>query len=566
MMTWNLNTIYSSEQDLRQDVQELKELLKGSKELKDAVLKLQEAGKILHHLESYIECLLAQDPTDSQAHQKNNEIGELKACYETALFSLGNRLAQLDQPAFSELKKQLKEINFYLEELRSHAKEKASIEKEEIIYSLSSDGYHSFWSLYQAYTGNMKLGKEKLSIGQMQNRLSDPDRRVRMQAFNDWQASWKENAGFLSLVLNHIAGFRWKVYAIRGWKNILFEPLSLNRMKEETLQAMWTAVDEAKPYFLQYLQRKAELLGLEKLSWVDIEAPLYDSSAMSWEEGKQLILQQFEKFHPKKAAFARKAFEKNWIEAEDRPGKAAGGFCVSLPKNGESRIFMTYKGTPFNVATLAHELGHAYHNECVKHLPFFHQQAQMNVAETASTFGEMIVIDQAIRAEKDEHKKLKLLDDKLQRSIAYFMNLHARLLFEKAFYEERREGFVSAEKLSEMMVAAQKQAYQNSLADWEPYFWASKMHFFFTHCPFYNFPYTFGYLLSNGLYARAREESFGERFDAFLEDSAQMNVEKLAQKHLQVDLTKPDFWRDSIEILVDDIDQFLTISSHKVES
>ncbi|NGX26411.1 MAG: hypothetical protein K940chlam6_00332, partial [Chlamydiae bacterium] len=280
---------------------------------------------------------------------------------------------------------------------------------------------------------------------------------------------------------------------------------------------------------------------------------------VSWEQACETILEQFGKFHPRKAAFAKRALENMWVEAEDRPGKAAGGFCVSLPKSRESRIFMTYKGTPINVATLAHELGHAYHNTCVEHLPFFHQQAQMNVAETASTFGEMVVIDQAIQGAKNDKERLQLLDDKLQRSVAYFMNLHARLLFEKAFYAERKEGFVSVKRLCALMVSSQKEAYCDALADWDPYFWASKMHFYYTYFPFYNFPYTFGYLMSTGLYAHAKEEGFGEKFDAFLEDTAQMQVEELAQKHLGVDLTKPDFWRDSLSILVQDIETFISL-------
>ena len=181
----------------------------------------------------------------------------------------------------------------------------------------------------------------------------------------------------------------------------------------------------------------------------------------------------------------------------------------------------------------------------------------MNVAETASTFGEMIVIDQSIQEAKNDQEKMVLIDDKLQRSVAYFMNLHARLVFEKAFYAERKKGFVSAEKLCELMVRAQKEAYCDVLADWDPYFWASKLHFYYTHFPFYNFPYTFGYLLSNGLYAHSKEGDFGEKFDAFLEDTAQMKVEDLAQKHLAVDLTKPDFWKDSLSVLTEDIEAFL---------
>jgi len=557
MSSWSLHSIYPTDMAFEGDVQKVRDLLAESKEIKDAVLQVQEAGKTLKELESYVECLLAQNPADQDAHKKNGAIAELLGNYEGALFSLGNQLAKMEEGAFQKLASELQEIDFYLREMRTLAKAKSSEEQEELINALSVEGYHSFWSLYQSITGKIKVGKGQLSIGQAYNLLSDPNREKRMEAFREWNEAWKESSDVLAQLLNHISGFRLKVYATRGWEDALLEPLFLNRMESATMDAMWKAIIEAKPQFLRYLKKKAEILGVEKLSWVDVEAPIGKQEEVSWEQACETILKRFEAFHPKMAAFARRALENRWVESEDRPGKAAGGFCDSFPKSCESRIFMTYNGTPINVATLAHELGHAYHNECLKNLPYFHQQAQMNVAETASTFGEMIVIDQSIQEADNDQERLLLLDDKLQRSVAYFMNLHARLVFEKAFYAERKKGFVSAERLCELMVSAQKEAYCDALADWDPYFWASKLHFYYTHFPFYNFPYTFGYLLSNGLYAHSKEGGFGEKFDAFLEDTAQMKVEDLAQKHLGVDLTKPDFWKGSLSVLAEDIEAFL---------
>ncbi|NGX37727.1 MAG: Oligoendopeptidase F, plasmid [Chlamydiae bacterium] len=552
MTVWELDSIYASDAAFSEEVSRVKELLVG-----EDILKLQEAGMLLKQLDSYVSCLMAQDPSDQAAHVKNGELSGLSAAYEGALFKLANRLAEMEEADFQQLLEEFSEIAFYIEELREVAKRKGTKEQEELINALSADGYHSFWSLYQSFTGKIKVGKEGLSIGQAYNLLSDANRQVRQQAFKDWNEAWEKDADFLAQLLNHLAGFRLKVYEARGWDDILDEPLFLNRMEPETLNAMWHAIEEAKPAFLRYLEHKAKLLGLEKLSWVDVEAPLGEVAEIPWETACEIIVEQFGKFHPKKAEFAKGVLEKQWVEAEDRKGKAAGGFCVMLPKSGESRIFMTYKGTPINVATLAHELGHAYHNECVKDLPYFYQQMQMNVAETASTFGEAVVIDQVIKGAKTDEERMQLLDDKLQRAVAYFMNLQARLIFEKAFYEERKQGFVSVERLCDLMVAAQKEAYCDALADWDPYFWASKLHFYYTHFPFYNFPYTFGYLLSTGLYARAKEGDFGPKFDAFLADTGQMRVEDLAEKHLGVDLRKPDFWRDCLDVLVKDVDKFI---------
>ncbi|MBS0628836.1 MAG: M3 family oligoendopeptidase [Verrucomicrobia bacterium] len=555
-MKWELDSIYT-DKSFAHDLQKAKSLLHSHADLKTNILQVQEAGMILKEMDSFTSCLLAQNPADQNAQAKSGEVTQLDADYQSALFAIGNRLVDLDDAAFQALLGQLKDIAFFLAELREITKQKGPQRQEEMINSLSVDGYHSLWALYQTFTGKLKING--LSVGQAQNLMGVGDRSVRKKAFQDWTAAWKEQADFLAQLLNALAGFRLKVYATRGWGDVLHEPLLMNRMEPATFDAMWAAIVAAKPAFVQYMRHKAKKLGLEKLSWIDVEAPLAQVENISYEQGCDIILEQFEKFHPRMAKFAKMAFQKHWVEAEDRTGKAAGGFCVSFPKSNQSRIFMTYKGSPTNVATLAHELGHAYHNLCIEHLPFFHQQIQMNVAETASTFAEMVVIDQTIAEAKTEQEKEQLLDDKLQRSIAFFMNLHSRLIFERAFYAERKKGYVSAEKLCDLMEAAQREAYCGELADWDPYFWAWKLHFYFTSYPFYNFPYTFGYLMSNGLYALAKKDpNFGEKFDAFLSDTAQMSVEGLAKKHLNVDLTKPDFWKNSLDILVKDVAAFLS--------
>lgn len=146
------------------------------------------------------------------------------------------------------------------------------------------------------------------------------------------------------------------------------------------------------------------------------------------------------------------------------------------------------------------------------------------------------------------------------------MNIHARYLFERSFHEERQKGIVSAKRLSELMLDAQKEAYKDALETYHPMFWAAKLHFYNTGVPFYNFPYTFGYFFSLGIYARALETdgSFEEEYIALLRDTASMSTEDLAQKHLQVDLRKSDFWQEAIDRTHEDIDEFLELTEKYV--
>ena len=245
-----------------------------------------------------------------------------------------------------------------------------------------------------------------------------------------------------------------------------------------------------------------------------------------------------------------------------RSGKAPGGFHTFFPESSQSRIFMTYSGTPSNVSTLAHELGHGFHTYAMRDMHLLNRNYAMNVAETASTFAEMIVSDASVKNSKSKEEKLSLLEDKIQRSVALLMNIHARFLFETRFYEERKQGVVNSERMNELMKDAQVEAYGGALDEYHPLFWASKLHFYITGVPFYNFPYTFGYLFSLGIYAMAQEEGQGyeEKYIALLKDTASMSVEELAQKHLNADLTKKDFWEKAVRTCVEDVEEFLALT------
>jgi len=214
------------------------------------------------------------------------------------------------------------------------------------------------------------------------------------------------------------------------------------------------------------------------------------------------------------------------------------------------------------MATLAHELGHGYHQYVMDEIDLLNQNYAMNVAETASTLAEMIVADAMVEEATTKEERLVLIEDKIQRSVAFFMNIHARFLFETRFYEARAKGLVSTGQLNELMVQAQKDAFLGSLKEYHPHFWASKLHFYITGVPFYNFPYTFGYLFSAGVYARAKAEGagFATKYRDLLQDTSRMNVENLAKKHLNVDLTKPQFWQDAVRLSVNDIEDYLNLT------
>ncbi len=540
--------------------------------LSEMIESFQAVAKKIRQAGAFVSCLQAQDMTDKKATLLYSTIMQLSASLQTILTGLDQKLVMIEQHVWEGLlsEEPFAELSFILEERRTRANDKLSPEQETLINSLAIDGYHAWGQLYNTVVGNIKIPFEEngeikeLSAGQAFNKFSSSDRTVRKEMFEKWTIAWEEQVDYISSALNHLGGFRINVYNQRGWKDIHKEPLDINRMSKETLDTMWTVITENKAPFVEYLTRKAKLLGVEKLSWFDLDAPIGKAeSKVSYQEGCEFILDQFGKFGKELTEFTRKAFEERWIEAEDRSGKRPGGFCTSFPESNQSRIFMTYSGTPSNVSTLAHELGHAFHQYAMKGVHSLNRNYAMNVAETASTFAEMIVSDASVKHAKTEDERLALLEDKIQRSVAFYMNIHARFIFETSFYEERQNGMVSAERLNELMEKAQKEAYCDALSEYHPQFWASKMHFYLTQVPFYNFPYTFGYLFSLGIYAQALEEGtdYEEKYIALLKDTASMTVEELAQKHLGVDLTKRDFWEKAVKLSVKDVEEFLKLTN-----
>ncbi|EOZ5810186.1 M3 family oligoendopeptidase [Enterococcus hirae] len=528
---------------------------------------------------SYITALLSANVKDTQAKLLSGKLYALLPRWQSADTILSKKFAEISDNNWQTLLQtdEFSLIAFRMNEIRRDGHRLLSEAEENIINTLSLDGLNAWSSHYDTIVGTIVIPFEEngkvtdLSAGQAFNKMmGDPDPLVREKLFIAWEKAWQEKTSLLSDTLNHLDGFRLSTYKLHGMNDYLQKPLEYNRLKKETLDVMWATIQKNKQPLVDYLTRKANLFGKEKMEWQDQDAPIIlgdlKEKTFTFDEAASFIIENFQKFSPKMATFSQSAFEKSWIEAEDRPGKRPGGYCTELPETQESRIFMTYSNSVNEVATLAHELGHAFHSSVMWDLPALNRDYAMNVAETASTFAELIVADATLKAAKTKEEKINLLDTKLQNALAMFMNIHSRFIFENRFYSARQEGLVSEEEITQMMVEAQKEGYHNSLATYHPHFWAAKLHFFIDDVPFYNFPYTFGYLFSLGIYAYANKKgtSFEQEYIELLRDTASMTTEELAQKHLGVDLTKPDFWQAGIDMVLEDINSFMTLSEEYV--
>ncbi len=535
------------------------------------VLDMQKLGDDIKQAYSFAGCLISQDVEDTEGHRIDAELSAYSARWQSIMTGLESFALKLSDDEWNNfiIVAGLEEIRFFLDEMREMAKSKMPPVLEKLAISLAVDGYHAWNRLYDKMAGDLRVdftenGKTKrISLGQLAPKMDSPDNDIRRTAFEKLTEVWESQAELAAMTLNSMAGFRLALYKNRKWDSPLYEPLKNARLKRETLETMWSVVSNAVPGFKKYINTKKKLLGIDKFMWYDQTAPVGKSSrTYTYDEAGDFIVEHLSSFSPEIGNFSRMAIDKKWIEAEDRPGKAAGGFCTGFPISKESRIFMTFTGTYGCLSTLAHELGHAYHGWVLKDKPPFISLYPMTLAETASTFNELRVTDVALKTASDPQEKLMLLDQKLQNAYIYFCNIHARFLFDVSFYEERKNGMVSRNRLEELMVEAQEKAYAGTIDSYYPLFWASKLHFFFTGVPFYNFPYTFGYLFAMGIYDRALKEgpTFAKSYRALLADTGNMNTEDVAKKHLGVDLTKEDYWKDAVKRAMADIEPFVKLA------
>lgn len=582
--TWDLDVIFPGGSQslefgayldaLENDIASLARSGAGADGVSAWVSKLEQIQDLTRHLRqagAFTSCLNAQDVNDKQARVVSSRVRQIQASFGSIMTMVDKEFLAIPDPEWDKLLQEdsLKPLAFNLNERRERAKELLPPEQETLVNELSVDGYHGWSDLFDMVTGRMTITIEEngkaltMSPGQAVNRMSGPDPAFRAHVMSRWEGAWAQQADLSALALNRLAGFRIALYKKRGWDSVLQEPLEYNRMTRKTLDVMWDTIDANKGRLVAYMRRKQKLLALESLGWQDLGAPVGSaSSKMSYVEAAEFIVEQFQRFSPAMAALATRAFKERWIEAEDRPGKRMGGFCTNFLESKVSRIFVTFSGTLSNVSTVAHELGHAFHQSVMNELPPITQQYAMNVAETASTFSEMLVADAAAKYATTPEERLMLLDDKLSRAVSLLMNIQCRFLFETKFYEARAKGMVSVQRLNELMVEAQKEAFADSLGLYHPHFWASKLHFYNTRVPFYNFPYTFGFLFSAGVYAQALSggPKFEEKYGDLLSDTGRMRVEDLARQHLGVDLTGRKFWQSAIDTVLSDLDEFLRIT------
>lgn len=521
------------------------------------VTSLNELTDRLRTLYAYISSFIATDSTNNLAQAKASELqGEL-----VLLTKLSKRfdawVGTLDVEKLIEVSAIAADHAYSIRKSARAAKYQMPEGEEELAAELSPSGASAWVRLHGNVTSRLMVTVDKpdgpvdLPMSAVRGLAHDPDPKVREAAFKAEIKGWESVAVPLAAALNSVKGAGNVLNVRRGWPDSLEPALFGNNIDRATLEAMQTACAESFPDFRRYMHAKARLLGKERMAFWDLFAPVGaggTNKEWSYSEARTFIVDQFGTFSDRLSSLAKRAFDENWIDAEPRVGKRDGAFCMKLRK-GESRVMANFEPSFDSVGTLAHELGHAYHNLNLADRTPMQSDTPMALAETASIFCQTIITNAAL-ADAADSEKLGILEGELQDACQVVVDIHSRFIFEKGVYEGREKRELSIEEFNELMIDAQKQTYGDGLdADGlHPYMWAVKGHYYGP--VYYNWPYTFGLLFGLGLYSQYQQdpERFKGGYDDLLSSTGLADAKALGQR-FGIDFGSVEFWRSSLDVV-----------------
>ena len=575
---WNLEVLYKGlddpayEADMKKYEETIKEFTALFEEVKNRkpeevaevlLLKQEELAELVGKLSTYLSLRQSVETENGDLMAQMNRLVRIYNSGMESELAAEKFIAKIqDVDTLAKENKIVAEYRSMI--MRNKQKEKYlfSDEVEAMISAMDMTG-GSAWGQLQSYlTSTVKVdydGKQ-ITLTEVRNLANSPDVAVRKAAYESELAAYEKIEDSLAFALNNIKNQVTMLSEKRGYESPLAMTLMDARMKRETLDAMMEAIKEYLPKFRKYLRKKGEMLGHSNgLPWYDLFAPLGKADkTYTIEEAKDYLVNCFSDFSQDLADMMAEAFDNEWIDFYPRKGKEGGAFCAGVSCLKQSRILTNFDGYFGSIGTLAHELGHAYHNRQIENQRIMNQDYPMPVAETASTFNETHLGQHAI-AQASGEELLNLLENDLKEQTQCIVDIYSRYLFETAVFEQSRNKFLMASDLKEIMLQAQKEAYGDGLDEnyMHPYMWACKGHYYSSGLSFYNFPYAFGNLFALGLYSKFLEEgqSFVPKYKAMLSATPTCTIEEVGAM-VGIDLTKKEFWASSLALIEKNIERF----------
>jgi len=583
---WDLSYLYQNFDDpaFRSDLDSLKGEAEGLKSLlEDSALpageKLEKLAEEFERISARVDRLggfiystLAVDATNEKADAAMDQLMMAMTALQLAQSAMTRCVAGTEQlERVISASEHLQPVAFALREMKEKAAHLIPPEIEPWILEMQLSGGNSFSQLRDKLDSTLSIDYrgEKLPLAAIRGKAYHPDPAVRREAYEAEIASYARMDLPMSYCLNSIKMEARTLAKARKFDSVLDMTLADSRMDRETLDALWTAVREYLPHFRRYLRTKGALLGHpDGLPFYDLFAPAGESTRVyTAEEARELLIRELGKFSPEMAAFIGNAFDERWIDLYPREGKTGGAFCMPVHFADRSLVMTNFQGSFSDVSTLAHELGHGWHNRCLAGLPYMMIDTPMPLAETASIFNETMLSWQVLKGCAPE-ERLPLLENGIMEATQTVVDIYSRFLFEHEVIETRADHAMSVEELKAAMLRAQEASYGEGLDPnvRHPYMWACKSHYYSAGNNYYNFPYAFGLLFGKGVFARYLEKgpAFAQDYGRLLRSCGSAPVADVAAS-VGIDVRDPAFWQSSLEVIRKDIDEFCSLAEQEMK-
>ncbi|EGU31462.1 M3 family oligoendopeptidase [Vibrio scophthalmi] len=583
--SWNLSIAYQDLNDAKitQDIELIQQCIQVLNQhvdrrdltavMQNAIQTKEAAGKLLATINTFAQCHASIDAINPGAKSLIGKLAKLSSqlsqAYTPYQDTLANAPLEYIQEVLDHDSGDVYGQAFLIACDRKIADTKLSVAEEQLLAAMQVDGRDAWSRMYDNITGSLQItldDGQTIGFSQAASLLYGTDFEKQQSAWRGIQEAMATHQESFAAILNALAGWRLSEYQKRSSQysvHFLDPSLHQSRILPDTLDAMMETTLAHRDIGQKAGRLMAKVHGLEQMQpWNHMAGmPSLDGDAeqsYTFDAAIEVIKQAFSEVDQEMADFVDLMVENGWIDAEPTPNRRLGAYCTKFAATRTPLVFMTWGGSRSDLMTLAHELGHAFHNWVMRDMPLCQTRYPMTLAETASIFAENIVRDSLLAKAQTREQKLEMLWEELSSAYALLVNIPVRYQFEKHFYQQRQEGELSADQLCQLMDETWREWYGDSMSESDPYFWASKLHFSISEVSFYNYPYLFGYLFSKGVYAQ--RESKGSRFYPdyvqLLRDTGSMMAEDVVERHLAMDLTQADFWRQSLQMVEDKVSQF----------
>ena len=574
-MTWDLTKLYASfdAPEFAADMKELKELADKAVEqargmeigvpaLEEAIRLSERVATLATKTMSFAQLTLAADANCEPAMAAYARLLPVMNRLEEASSALSAKLGTAeDLDALIAQSELLTAHAFLLKKYKQNAAHVIDPALEPIVLKMQMTGGNAWEQLRDQLDANHMVevevdGKKKsLPLSAVRGMANSPDAAVRKAAYEAEIAAYPKMEIPMAACLNGIKGEARTLCELKHFDTVLDMALDISNMDRATLDALLQAMEESLPMFRRYLRLKAKMLGYEGgLKFYDLFAPVGKVQGdYTPEDAHALLVKEFGAFSPRMASMMDRAFNERWIDMFPREGKSGGAFCSGMHPLGISYVLTNFEGSYGSVSTLAHELGHAYHNECMRDVPILMADYPMPLAETASIFNETLLAERMLQ-KADRDAQIAMLEQQLSDAAQVIVDIMSRFLFEKEVVDRRADTTLSPRELCQIMLDAQKKTYGDGLDPdcMHPYMWACKSHYYSTQVHFYNFPYAFGQLFAVGVYALYQKKGadFLPDYEKLLRMAGSGTVREVAAS-VGIDVADVNFWRTSLKVFED---------------